>query len=174
MGGKAHAQPRGEMPRVKFDELPEDARVWVFPADRTLSASERKELLEAVDRFLDDWNAHGVPLRGGRDLRYDRFLVVGVDEASAPPSGCSIDALVRVFKEKEKEMAVGLLDRSPVWYREDGQIRTASRAEFGELSRRGAVGPATVVFDASVTRRAELEGGDWEKPASESWHARLL
>lgn len=162
------------MSRVSFDDLPGSARVWVFPADRPLEDGERGELLSAVDRFLEEWNAHGTDLRGARDWRYGRFLIVGVDEEAAPPSGCSIDALVRVFKEKERELDVRLLDRAPVWYRDDGRIRSVSRAEFRDLARSGEVGPDTVVFDASVTRMTEVREGTWETPVRESWHASLL
>lgn len=162
------------MPRVPFDELPDSARVWIFPTDRPLDATERGEILSAVDRFLDGWNAHGTPLKGGRDWRHERFLIVGVDEEAAPPSGCSIDALVRVFKEKESELDVRLLDRAPVWYREDGGIRAVGRGEFRELARDGEVGPGTVVFDPSVTRMEDVRDGSWEGPAARSWHARLL
>lgn len=162
------------MPRVSFDELPESARVWIFPADRRLEGPDRDELLAAVDDFLDGWNAHGTPLRGARDLRHDRFLIVAVDEEAAPPSGCSIDALVRVFKEKERELDVRLLDRSPIWYRDDGRIRAVARGEFRDLAREGEVGPQTVVFDPSVTRMDEVREGRWEKKAAESWHVSLL
>lgn len=168
------------MPRIDFDDLPDSARVWIFPADRPLEPRERRELLDAVDEFLEDWNAHGAPLRGARDLRYARFLIVGVDEEAAPPSGCSIDALVRVFKEKERELDLRLLDRSPVWYREDPKggsappIRCVSRSEFRDLADAGAVAPDTVVFDPAVTRMDRIRGGDWEGPAHASWHGALI
>ena len=42
------------MPRIPFERLPDDSRLWVFGAERTLSDTERRELLAAVDRFLDD------------------------------------------------------------------------------------------------------------------------
>ncbi|NNM32841.1 MAG: hypothetical protein HKO53_07225, partial [Gemmatimonadetes bacterium] len=82
-----------------LEHLPDDARIWIFAADRPMPENESRAVLEAVDGFLEDWAAHGVPLSGARDWRHDRFLVVGVDESLAPPSGCSIDALVRVLKD---------------------------------------------------------------------------
>lgn len=162
------------MSRISFDDLPDTARVWVFQATRALDESEREDLLSAVDDFLEGWTAHGTPLRGGRAWRYDRFLIVGVDEERAPPSGCSIDALVRVFKEKERELDVSLLDRAPVWFRGEDGIRCVSRSEFRELADEGRVGPETVVFDGSVTRMSELRDGAWEAPARDRWHGRAF
>lgn len=162
------------MPRIAFDDLPDTARVWVFPADRPLGDDSREELLEAVDGFLDGWNAHGTPLRGARDLRHDRFLIVGVDEDAAPPSGCSIDALVRVFKEKERELDVRLLDRSRVWYRAGDEIHCVSRKEFRRRADEGEIDPDTPVFDPAVTEIDRIRDGSWNPPAKESWHAQLL
>ena len=68
------------MPKIAFDRLPPDARVWVFPAQRPLSPEDEGRLLETVDGFLEDWAAHGKPLTAGRDWLHGRFLVVGVDE----------------------------------------------------------------------------------------------
>ena len=68
---------RDPMPRQPFAALPDSARLWVFAAARPLAAAERDALLAAVDAFLDEWNAHRVPLDCARDLRYDQFLLVG-------------------------------------------------------------------------------------------------
>jgi hypothetical protein len=127
-----------------------------------------------VDDFLEDWAAHGSPLDAARDWRHGRFLLVGVDERAAPPSGCSIDAMVRVLKGLEERLGVRLVDHSPVWYREGGEVRRVSRPEFLARARRGEVGLDTVVFDATLTRVGELRAGRWEVPAGEAWHARAF
>ena len=108
------------MPRVPFNDLPPDARLWVFPAERLLSDDEEEELLARADAFLDRWEAHGAPLTCGCDWRYRRFLLVAVDEASVPPSGCSIDAMTKVLKELGNEFGMTFLDRAPVLYRDGG------------------------------------------------------
>jgi len=66
------------MPIVPFASLPDSARVWVFASDRELSGAAADTLLAAVDQFLSEWKAHGVPLRCAREWRDDRFLAVGV------------------------------------------------------------------------------------------------
>ena len=103
------------MPRVEFDQLPDDARVWIFPAERSLSEAE--QLLAVVDPFIAQWGAHAVPLTAGREMRYDRFLFVGVDQRQAGLSGCSIDALFRQTQMLEQQMGVELADHAPVLFR---------------------------------------------------------
>ena len=131
-------------------------------------------MLGVVDEFLSTWKAHGVPLTSARDVRYDRFLLVGVDEASAGASGCSIDAMVHHLESLERALGVALLDHGPVLFRQDDAIERLPRLAFAELARRGDVSPDTIVFDNTVSRVGDVREGRWERPARESWHARAF
>ena len=162
------------MPRVPFETLPDESRLWVFGVGRDLDAAEEESFLLVVDEFLDGWVAHGMALRCARDWRHGRFLLVAVDEASEPPSGCSIDAMVRILKEEENVLGVPIVDSSPVWYLQDGNVRRSSRSDFRRLVDEGAVGPDVVVFDNTVTRLTEERAGRWERPARESWHRKAF
>lgn len=158
-----------------LDDFPGSARIWIFGADRELGAAEADELLVAVDDFLEGWAAHGVPLRAARSWRYGRFLIVGVDTETVPPSGCSIDALVRVLRGMEDRLGARFLGNEAVWYRDgSGDVRRASRPEFRTLAREGGVTPGSVVFDNSITALGQLRAGRWEGPAAERWHAAFF
>jgi ribosomal protein L15E len=109
-----------------------------------------------------------------RDWKYDRFLLVGVDESSAGASGCSIDAMVRTLGDLEQALQVQLLDHGPVLFRQDSGIVRLPRPAFAELARGGGVSADTVVFDNTVTRVVDLREGRWETPARTAWHARAF
>jgi hypothetical protein len=158
------------VPRIPFKALPDDARLWIFGVGEPLPPEGEALLLEEVDAFLENWHAHGRPLACARDWRHGRFLLVGVDERTAPPSGCSIDAMVRVLKDLEGRLGVSIVDNSRVWYRADGEVRRASRPEFSSLASHGEVGLETPVFDGTLTRVGELRSNRWEVPAREAWH----
>ena len=162
------------MPVVTFDKLQPESRLWIFAADRTVTGEESARLLAGVDAFLAQWTAHGQPLTVARDWKYDRFLLVGVDEASAGASGCSIDAMVHTLGQLEQALQVQLLDHGPVLFRQDDGIERLPRPAFAELARGGAVSADTVVFNNTLTRVAELREGRWETPARASWHARAF
>jgi len=162
------------MPRVPFDRLPDDARVWIFGAERELTPDEQAQLVGDVDRFLDQWTAHKAPLPAGRDLRYDRFLLVAVDERSAGVSGCSIDALVRRMRDLQAEMGVELVNHAPVLFRRGDAIARVPREEFAALAARGDVTLETTVFDNTLQQLGEVRTGRWEVPARESWHGRAF
>lgn len=160
------------MPRVSFDALPDHGRLWVFPASRTLSEAESATLLEAVDGFLEQWAAHGVALQSARELREGQFLVVAVDEDVEAPSGCSIDALMNRLRDLGGALGVGLIEHGPIWFRDDGGVRTVSRSEFRSLAAAGEVDVATPVFDTTLTRVSRFREGGLEQPAGDSWHGK--
>ena len=158
------------MPRVNFDQLPSDARVWIFAAERSLSTEERVQVMDAVDGFVGQWAAHDVPLTTACDCRYDQFIFVGVDERAAGASGCSIDALLRCMKGLQAALGVELINHSPVLYRGDDGIERVSRDQFAELVASGRVTRGTVVFDNTVTTIGAVREGRWEQAAADSWH----
>jgi hypothetical protein len=162
------------MPRIPFEELPDHGRLWVFPATRDLTDAEAAACLAAVDDFLAGWSAHGAPLRSGRELRDARFLLVGVDVDAEAPSGCSIDALVNRLRALGSELDVGLIDHTPVWYRDGDEVRTLSRGDFRKLADEERVGPGVHVFDTTLTSLRQLREGGLERAAGESWHGRAF
>ena len=162
------------MPRISFNQLPPDARLWIFAAERPLSAVESSRVLEETDTFINQWMAHGVPLSAGRDLRHDQFVLVGVDERAAGVSGCSVDALVRRMQQLESVLGLELINNGPVLYREGEAVVRVPRDRFAELAAAGTVGPNTRVFDNTLSRVGDLLAGKWEVRAADSWHARAF
>src|ERR1043166_4353610 len=156
------------MPIVSFESLPDSARVWVFGADQPLQGAAADTLLAAVDQFLAEWKAHGVPLYCAREWRDDRFLAIGVDTTRESASGCSIDGLFRTLHTLEREIGARMLGGGRVFYRENGGLRVSNREGFAERVQRGEVTKETPVFDTSITSAA-----DWrtrfEQPAARAW-----
>jgi hypothetical protein len=162
------------MPLVPFDSLPDDARVWVFASDRAVSGEGANRLLAAVDGYLAQWAAHGMPLTCARDWREDRFLAIAVDQRDAHASGCSIDGLFRTLRSLEPAIGASLVGGGQVHFRDaGGEIRAVARDEFGGLAAAGHVSKRTRVFDPTVAT-----AGEWrqrfELDAERSWHAGLL
>lgn len=158
-----------------LEALPDSARIWIFGVDPALSAAGAQRFLQSVDRFLAGWTAHGAPLRAGRSLRCSRFLVVGVDDAATPPSGCAIDALARATRASAEETGARVLGNETVWYRDAaGDVVHATRPAFRREAAAGRASGSSVVFDNAIQRLGELRAGRWEGPAAERWHAALL
>lgn len=154
--------------RTNIDQLSSDAHIWIFGISPALDEKGQQVLLRRVDAFLDDWAAHGIPIRGARELRDGSFLIIAADE-QREKSGCSIDRMFGTLRELERELGVSILDSTRVFLRDDGGIRAVGRGEF----REAATGD-TPVFDVTAERLGEVRSGTWEKRAADSWHRQLL
>jgi hypothetical protein len=157
------------MPRVSFADLPDSARIWVFASDRPLALAESSMLLSEVDEFLDQWKAHGAPLRNAREWRDEQFLVIGVDPTFEQASGCSIDGLFRSLQQLGAKLGTSLVSGGRVFYRDDaGAPRLVPRPQIKAVIR-----PQTPVFDTSLT-----SAGDYRKrfelPAQDSWVSSII
>jgi hypothetical protein len=162
------------MSLIEFEQLPDDARTWVFGSDRTLDESTSEILLREVDHFLSAWNAHGAPLTVARDWRHGRFLTVAVDQSTAGASGCSIDGLFRSLKSLGPRLGASLVTSGLIFYRDANEaIQSVDRERFTELSAKGIVNPDTEVFDPTVVTLGEWRAR-FELAAAQSWHAGLL
>jgi hypothetical protein len=160
---------------IPFDEMPDHARVWIFGASGPARGEAADRMLAEVDRFLEDWHAHGRPVVGARELRHGHFLLIAADERATGVSGCSIDSLFRRLRGLEAETGIGVLDSGTVWFRGgDGEIRRESRDSFRLLAAEGGVTGDTPVFDNTVATVGEVRGGGWEKRLAESWHGRAF
>ena len=160
------------MPRIDFSQLPDDARLWVFVADRPVADPTR--VLAAVDAHLDGWAAHGVPLVCAREWRDDHFLAIGVDEKATGASGCSIDGMFRTIARAQGGLGTDFLASGRVvWRDSEGTIRVTPRADFESLAAAGTVTPETPVYETLADTV-----GTWRhhttRPATTSWAASLL
>jgi hypothetical protein len=162
------------MPLVRIEGLPDNARTWVFGADKAIKAPASDTLLQEVDGFLSQWNAHGSPLTVGRDWKYGRFLTIAVDQSTAGASGCSIDGLFRTLKGLEPKLEASLVTSGLIFFRDEkGVIQSVDRDQFTALGAEGKIAPGARVFDPTVTTLGEWRAR-FELNVADSWHAKLL
>jgi hypothetical protein len=116
---------------VPFSDLPDNARIWIFGSDNPLNGAVADTLLAEVDSYLDQWKAHGFPLRAAREWRDHRFLIIGIDPTVEQASGCSIDGLFRSLQGMQKSIGAQLVGGGRVFYRDSaGATHSEPRDEF--------------------------------------------
>jgi len=156
-----------------FKNLPDKSRVWVYQSNRKLSDEEVTIINHKTKEFLTQWTAHGANLEAGFEVKYNRFIVLGLNQENASASGCSIDASVHFIQQLEKEFEVDLLDKMNVTFYSGDFIAHKTLIDFRKMAKAKSVSPNTVVFNNLVNTKEEyLES--WEVPAKESWHNRFL
>ena len=157
-----------------FDNLADDARVWVYGFVRPFSDDDQRIINERLAAFIDDWNSHKVDVKGAYTIVHDRFVILaGISDTGI--SGCSIDSSVENFKRFRDAHGLDGLDRDLVFYRDrDGAVQALPRKDFRVEVEARRLGPDTVVFDTTIQTLGDLRAGRFELPFKESWHARLF
>ena len=158
---------------VDFDSLPDTSRVWIYQASRSFTTEELEEVRQSLDKFIHEWTAHGSDLNAGYDIRYNRFLVIALDQTHTTASGCSIDASVYFIQNLEKKYNIDLLDKMNVSYKQGEYVAYKPLSDFKKMAKNKAVSKNTIVFNNLVTNKYEYLN-HWEVPAEESWHSRFM
>ncbi|MBC3758632.1 ABC transporter ATPase [Hyunsoonleella sp. SJ7] len=158
---------------VDFNTLPDDARVWIYQANRSFTPEEIEEIESRLAEFIENWTAHGADLKAGYTIKYKRFIVIGLNQQLNSATGCSIDASVHFIQQLEKDFNVDLMDKMNVSYKQGEFVAYKSLTDFRKMAKDKAVSKNTVVFNNLVANIAEFKE-NWEVPASESWHSRFL
>ena len=160
-------------PLNSYKELPDQARVWIYQAERTLTDNETDSIKAKAAEFVTRWAAHGEKLIGAIEVFHLRFIFVFVDEERVEASGCSIDSMFRFIRSLEADLGVKLLDSMAVTFRQGDRFVTCNRQDFKNMLDSGEIDADTIVFNNLVRTKREFETG-WEIPLRESWHARLM
>lgn len=158
---------------VAFEELPENARIWIYQASRSFTDAEVEEIEKRTAEFVESWTAHGAGLEASFEIRYKRFIIIALNQEVHAASGCSIDASVNYIQQLEKEYEVDLLDKMNVSYRQGDFIAYKPLLDFKKMAKEKAVSLNTIVFNNLVTNKDEYQNY-WEVPARDSWHARFM
>ena len=158
---------------VPFDTLPEDSRIWIYQSNRKFSDEEVAEIEESLKNFLENWAAHGAGLEASGLIRYNRFIIIAINQETQAATGCSIDASVAFIQELEKKYDAELLDKMNVTFKMGDHVAHKPLLEFKKRAKEKAVSANTIVFNNLVNTVGEWQDY-WEVPAGESWHSRFF
>jgi len=158
---------------VPFNILPQNARVWIYQSNREFTDKEVVQISERIETFLATWKRHGEDLKSSYMIKYNQFIVLGVDEDFNDVSGCSIDSSVHFIQEIEKELGVDLMNKMNTAFRIGKNINIVSLADFQRFVKENKITTTTIVFNNMVQFKADFDS-KWEVPAIQSWHKRFF
>ena len=148
-----------------FDTLPEESKIWIYQSNRKFSDDEMNEIETDLKVFVENWAAHGTSLTASYLLKYNRFIILAVNQEHQMATGCSIDASVVFIQSLEQKYKVDLLDKMNVTFK--------TLIDFKKMAKDKAVTGDTIVFNNLVNNIAEFNES-WETPAADSWHSRFF
>lgn len=154
-------------------EFSQHSRVWIYQADKKLTDEVVQQIQQELDKFTTGWTAHNNQLKAKGEVRYNRFLILIVDESQAGASGCSIDKSVHFMQNIGQHFDINLFDRFNLAYRDGEEILSLPRHAFEDMLKQGKINTETIVYNNMVQNLTELET-KWEVPFKNSWHIQLF
>lgn len=158
---------------IPFENLPENSKIWIYQSNRKFSDDEMADIEKDLVVFVENWAAHGTGLEASYLLKYNRFIVIAVNQEVQQATGCSIDASVAFIQGLEQKYQVDLLDKMNVTFKNGEHIAHKSLLDFKRMAKEKAVTANTIVFNNLVNSIEEFNE-NWEVPAGESWHSRFF
>lgn len=157
---------------MTLEQLSDEARVWIYQADRDLSEEEVRKINERLSAFTAGWQAHGKPLHAAADVLMNRWVVIAADEEVHAASGCSIDASVAEMRALSSELGIDFFNRTLVGWMEEEELRVAPMHDFWARRKALLINDETTVFHNLAATLGELRAKTFI-PFKESWHAEM-
>ena len=88
---------------IPFENLPEESKIWIYPSNRKFSEQEVAAIETDLKLFLDSWDSHGTGLESSYQIKYNRFILLAVNQEVQTASGCSIDKSVQFIQQLEQK-----------------------------------------------------------------------
>lgn len=158
---------------VPFESLPPESKIWIYQSNRKFTDEEWSAIETDLRTFIDSWAAHGTSLEASYALKYNRFIILAVNQEVQMATGCSIDSSVQFIQSLEQKYNVDLLDKMNVTFKLGAHIAHKPLIEFKKMAKDKAVSENTIVFN-NLVNTIEEWNDNWEVPAGESWHSRFF
>jgi hypothetical protein len=158
---------------VDFNKLPDDSRLWIYQSNRDFSDQELDEIRNLTESFLNNWQTHNQELEVSYEIKYNRFLILAVNESFNSPGGCSIDLSLRFINDLSKKINIDLLDRMSVNYRDKEDIKSLKLNELKELLNNKSINEETIIFNNLVKTKIDYMD-NWESSLKNSWLSQFL
>ena len=158
---------------VDFNEIPEDAKVWVYPSSRKFYPNEIEGIEEKIKTFVENWKSDDEDFKASYKFLHNRFIVLTADDVATALNNVDIDTSVSFILSLQQEYEVELLDRMNVCFKQGEHVQYKDLKDFKKLLKNKALTGKTIIFDNLITTKQDFEH-NWEIPIEESWYNRFL
>lgn len=155
---------------VSFDQLPPQARIWIYQSDKKITAEQNAIISQALHAFSEQWSVHGMPMETSFEIRYNRFIILGANDQA---SGCSIDSSVRTLKGVGESLGINFFDRNQIAFLQEAEVVLIPMNQLKATLEQGKWNNSTQTFNNLASTKAELEK-NWILPAAATWLKRYF
>ena len=158
---------------ISFNLLPPNSKIWVYQSDRNLSKIDVELIEKEVKVFLENWSSHNKEIQSSFEVKYNRFLIIGLNENINSASGCSVDKSINFIKDLQTNLKVNFLNRLNVAYKIGNVINSISLSKFQTMIREKKLSKDSIVYNNMIDTK-KLYLNNWETTIENSWHKKYL
>jgi len=158
---------------VDFSSISEDAKIWIYPSSRKFYDSEKAEIENLIQIFIENWKAEDENFKASYRFLYNRFVIFCADDSESKLSNSDINVAVSFILELQEKFDVMLLDKMNVCFKQGEFVQYKELKDFKQLVKNKAVTGKSIVFDNLITTKFDFENY-WEITMEESWYNRFL
>ncbi len=156
--------------------LNDDARLWIWVAQRPLATDEQAAITGAVAEFLSTWETHGRPIRGEAVILLDQVVVLGGEVEEGDISGCGIDKSAHLLERAGRahgfEWCSGV--DVPTLVATGGPVRITARNELRHAISQGRISEDDLIVDRSLSRLGDARSAGLCRCVKDTWAARYV
>ncbi len=154
---------------MNWNDLPDDARVWVYQSNRILNDQEVALIRAESEKFVQSWNSHGTDLQAAIEVFNNLHIAVMVNENHYSASGCSIDKSVKFIQAIGDHLKVDFFDRLICAVTDGNDIQLVKAHDIKSIDSVENY----ELYDNLVSNKAQLKS-EWKKPVPSTWVANFL
>ena len=158
---------------IPFEKLSDEAYIWIYQGDHTLSKEDTSLILREVSPFLVQWAPHGKELQCAADILYNRFLVLGVEKGTQPLSCCTIDTSIQLMRDLQVQFKINFLDKKTVIFKNGALLIAVPMDQIKQAIQQEKISTAMWVFDPTITRKKDLKN-QFLLPVKDAWVSRYF
>jgi hypothetical protein len=158
---------------VPFEQLSDQSKVWIYATQAPFTRDQIDCITHELKAFTANWQAHGADLKASFEIKYNHFIVIGVDEEHHAPSGCSIDKSVQVIKNIESKLNIDLMNRMVVYVLEGDSVQIIKSKDIPAAIESGSLHTDSQVFDNTITGMVKYRT-HWISSAQSTWLNRYF
>ncbi|MBK8603800.1 MAG: hypothetical protein IPN87_12240 [Saprospiraceae bacterium] len=152
-----------------LDQYASDSKLWIFTANRVMTASEVTAITDKLNQFTKSWASHNNQLKSTAFVLHNLFIIMVVDNSLALASGCSIDTAMRFIQTLQIDFDIDFLDRQSFVYIDDSnQVHLVRKDQMQEKIASGEINDDTLFYDTLIPD-LETMRTDFIKPKGSFW-----
>ena len=153
---------------TNYQNLSDEAKVYLYPSSRKFYPNELEELELKIKNFVTNWTDYSSSYK----IEYNRFLLFFLEENAVITTDL-LDKLASFIFQLEKEYDITLLDKVNVCFKQGEYVQYQEMKRFRELIKKKSISKKTIVFNNFIQTKHDFEN-EWEVPITNSWLSHLI